>query len=67
MLKPPVSQASIFNSDAFSMEFKESKLLIFPAWLEYQIAFKKDMGENIFLAWTAMVRGGAGTLPKTQK
>ena len=63
MLKPPISKANIFNSDAFSVEFTENKLLIFPAWLEYQIAFKQDMGENIFFTWTAMVRGGQ---PKQQ-
>ena len=59
IIKPPISQANLYNSDAFSIEFKENKLLIFPAWLQYQLAFKADMGENVFLTWTAMVKGGA--------
>jgi len=63
IIKPPISQAHIFNSDAFSVEFKLNKLFIFPAWLQYQVAFKEDkekkMEENIYLTWNAMVRGGS--------
>ena len=63
IVKPPISQAHIFNSDAFSVEFKLNKLFIFPAWLQYQVAFKEDkekkMGENIYVTWNAMVRGGS--------
>jgi len=59
IIKPPVSEANIFNSDAFSIESQENKMLVFPAWLQYQVAFKEGMEENIYLSWTAMVRGGA--------
>ena len=59
IIKPPVSEANIFNSDAFSIESQENKMLVFPAWLQYQVAFKEGMEENIYLSWTAMIRGGA--------
>ena len=59
IIKPPISQANIFNSDAFSVEFKKNKMLLFPAWLQYQVGFKEEMkGANTWLTWTAMVRGG---------
>jgi len=59
VIKPPVSEPNIFNSDAFSISCVKNRLLVFPAWLQYQISFKEDMEENIYVTWTAMIRGGA--------
>jgi len=67
VIKPPISEANIFNSDAFSIEFKPGKMIVFPAWLQYQVAFQEQIEENIFLTWTAMVRGGGPSETKDDK
>ena len=64
VIKPPISQASIFNSDAFSVDMKRNKIYMFPAWLQYQVIFGEDMEESIYLTWTAMVKGGGVKKPQ---
>jgi hypothetical protein len=57
IIKPPVASPNIFNSDAFSMDLKEGKVMVFPAWLQYQATFSKEMTENIYFSWSLMSRG----------
>lgn len=58
VIKPPVKEPSIYNSDAFSVDLKQSQMLVFPAWMQYHMAFKEKMEENIWVTWTAMIQGG---------
>jgi hypothetical protein len=62
IIKPPVSSPNIFNSDAFSMDLKEGKVMVFPAWLQYQATFSEEMTENMYFTWSLMARG---PVPKT--
>lgn len=64
VIKPPISQANIFNSDAFSVDMKPNKIFMFPAWLQYQAVLGEKMEESIYLTWTAMVRGGGVKKPQ---
>lgn len=58
VIKPPVKEPNIYNSDAFSIDVKENQIFVFPAWLQYTFAFKEDVKENLWVTWTAMIAGG---------
>ena len=60
VIKPPVKEPNVYNSDAFSIEPKENQVLIFPSWLQYTMTFKEDVKENLWVTWTAMISSGAG-------
>ena len=58
VIKPPVKEPNIYNSDAFSVDVKENQIFVFPSWLQYTFAFKEDVKENLWVTWTAMIAGG---------
>lgn len=57
VIRPPVSQANLYNSDAFVMELIEGKMIVFPAWLQLYLAFPEDMEENVYFSWNVMIYG----------
>ena len=63
IIKPPVKEPNIYNSDAFSIDAKENQMFIFPSWLQYAISFKEDVKDNLWVTWTAKIGGGAKKSP----
>jgi hypothetical protein len=65
IIKPPVKEPNIYNSDAFSVDVKENQMFVFPSWLQYTFAFKENVKENLWVTWTAMIAGGGTKKPPT--
>ena len=56
MVRPNVSEVSVFNSDVFVIDFSEDKMIVIPSWLQRFMVFPEDTEENIYFTWTAMLK-----------
>ena len=56
MVRPNVSEVSVFNSDVFVIDFSEDKMIVIPSWLQRVMVFPEDTEENIYFTWTAMLK-----------
>ena len=55
-IRPNVSEVGIFNSDVFVMDMVETKMLVYPAWLQRYMVFPEgETSENIYFTFSVML------------